>query len=117
MSLIGPRPDPTYAADQYEPWHTARLNVHPGITGLWQVSGKNRTTFKQMIRLDIAYSRRMSPWLDLQIALKTLPAIVGQVRDSVSSRREGVQAPSSRLGALAASRARTIGPAAPPLQF
>jgi len=87
MSLIGPRPDPIYAADQYQPWHTGRLDVLPGLTGLWQVNGKNRTTFKHMIRLDIAYSRRMSPWLDLEISLKTLPAIIGQVRDSVSSRR------------------------------
>lgn len=96
MSLIGPRPDPIYAADQYHPWHAARLNVLPGITGLWQVNGKNRTTFKQMIRLDIAYSRQLSPWLDLTIALKTLPAVVGLVRDGVSSRREGVQAAPSR---------------------
>lgn len=92
MSLIGPRPDPIYAAAQYQPWHAARLNVRPGISGLWQVSGKNRTTFKQMIRLDIAYARRLSPWLDLKIMLQTLPAIVGQVKDSVSGRRESVQA-------------------------
>jgi lipopolysaccharide/colanic/teichoic acid biosynthesis glycosyltransferase len=96
MSLIGPRPDPIYAVGQYQPWHAARVNVLPGITGLWQVSGKNRTTFKQMIRLDIAYSRQLSPFLDLKIALKTLPAIVALVRDSVSSRREGVRAAPSR---------------------
>ncbi len=96
MSLIGPRPDPVYAADHYQPWHTARLDVLPGITGLWQVSGKNRTTFKQMIRLDVAYARRLSLWLDLKIMLKTLPAIVGQVRDTVCGAQEGVQAPPSR---------------------
>ncbi len=95
MSVIGPRPDPVYAADQYQPWHAARLDVLPGVTGLWQVSGKNRTTFKQMIRLDIAYARRLSPWLDLKILLKTPLAIVGQIRDGVGSGRESVQKPSS----------------------
>lgn len=96
MSMIGPRPEPIYAAEQYQPWHAARLNVLPGITGLWQVSGKNRTTFKQMIRLDIAYTRQLSPWLDLKIALKTLPAVAGLVRDGMISRRAGVRVAPSR---------------------
>ena len=52
-----------------------RFDAVPGLTGLWQVSGKNRTTFNQMVRLDIEYSERASLWLDLKIILKTLPAL------------------------------------------
>lgn len=87
MSLVGPRPDPVYAVQQYPPWYRARLDVLPGITGLWQVNGKNRTTFKEMIRLDIAYTRQQSLWLDARIVLRTVPAIIDQVTDR-SSKRE-----------------------------
>jgi lipopolysaccharide/colanic/teichoic acid biosynthesis glycosyltransferase len=86
MSLIGPRPDPVYAAQLYQPWHAERLHVRPGITGLWQVSGKNTTTFEEMVRLDIAYIRQQSLWLDLKIALLTIPAILKQVKDFWSHR-------------------------------
>jgi lipopolysaccharide/colanic/teichoic acid biosynthesis glycosyltransferase len=86
MSLIGPRPDPVYAAQLYQPWHAERLHVRPGITGLWQVSGKNTTTFEEMVWLDIAYIRQQSLWLDLKIALLTIPAIVKQVKDFWSHR-------------------------------
>ena len=54
----------------------------PGLTGLWQVSGKNRTTFNEMVDLDIQYSRTQSPWLDLTILAKTVPAIMLQVNDT-----------------------------------
>jgi len=81
MSLIGPRPDPDYAAHQYGRWQRARLDVVPGITGLWQVSGKNRTTFSQMIRLDITYARKRSFWLDARILTLTPSAILHQVKD------------------------------------
>jgi lipopolysaccharide/colanic/teichoic acid biosynthesis glycosyltransferase len=81
MSLVGPRPCLPYEAKEYDQWHAERFDSMPGLTGLWQVSGKNRTTFKEMMRFDIRYSRRMSFWMELQILFKTFPAIVEQIRD------------------------------------
>lgn len=75
MSLVGPRPCIRYECEHYEPWHFGRFDALPGLTGLWQVSGKNRTTFDEMVCLDIQYARRQSFWLDLKIIFKTLPAI------------------------------------------
>lgn len=83
MSLVGPRPCIPYEADEYLRWHAERFSVLPGLTGLWQVSGKNRLTFEQMIRLDITYQNRMSPWLDLWIILLTIPTVLGLVLDAV----------------------------------
>jgi lipopolysaccharide/colanic/teichoic acid biosynthesis glycosyltransferase len=74
MSLVGPRPD-VVPFDQYDGWHRRRFDVLPGITGLWQVSGKNERTFVEMMCLDMAYVRRRSLWLDIRILLLTLPAI------------------------------------------
>jgi len=79
MSLVGPRPCLPYEAYEYHPWQMRRFDAVPGLTGLWQVSGKNRTTFKEMMRLDIGYARKRSFLLDLMIVLKTIPAIVVQV--------------------------------------
>jgi lipopolysaccharide/colanic/teichoic acid biosynthesis glycosyltransferase len=81
MSLVGPRPCIPYEAREYSPWQTRRFDTVPGLTGLWQVSGKNRTTFKEMMRLDIGYAKNRAFWLDVKIFLKTLPAIVRQVGD------------------------------------
>jgi exopolysaccharide production protein ExoY len=81
MSLVGPRPCLPYEAEKYLPWQRERFNAAPGLTGLWQVSGKNRTTFTRMIQLDIEYARRKSAWLDLKIIFKTIPALLVQVRD------------------------------------
>lgn len=81
MSLVGPRPCLPYEFELYEPWQRQRFDAVPGLTGLWQVSGKNRTTFDEMICLDIEYSRRLSLWLDLKIILKTIPALWGQYQD------------------------------------
>jgi lipopolysaccharide/colanic/teichoic acid biosynthesis glycosyltransferase len=81
MSLVGPRPCLPYEAEEYLQWHTRRFDTVPGMTGLWQVSGKNHTTFKEMIRLDIRYSRKISPWLDAKIVLLTGPAILGMVSE------------------------------------
>ena len=81
MSLVGPRPDVFYAAEKYETWHHARFNSIPGLTGLWQVSGKNRTTYREMMRFDIVYEKQRSLWLDLKILLLTLPAIIIQIKD------------------------------------
>jgi lipopolysaccharide/colanic/teichoic acid biosynthesis glycosyltransferase len=75
MSIVGPRPCLPYEYELYGPWERRRFDAAPGLTGLWQVSGKNRTTFKQMISLDIEYSERQSLWLDLSIILKTFPAL------------------------------------------
>ncbi len=81
MSLVGPRPCILYECEAYEAWHFGRFDAAPGLTGLWQVSGKNRTTFEEMVRFDIEYSRRLSLSLDLWIILKTVPAIWGQYCD------------------------------------
>lgn len=75
MSLIGPRPEVLQLQD-YEPWQLRRFEVLPGISGLWQVSGKNRLTFKQMIKLDIEYVDRLSFQLDMWILRKTFWVIV-----------------------------------------
>ena len=87
MSLVGPRPCIPYEYEAYLPWQRRRFDAVPGLTGLWQVSGKNRTTFNEMIQLDIAYSERMSLWLDLQIILRTLPALWRQCLDSRAHKR------------------------------
>ncbi len=81
MSLVGPRPCVPYEFENYAPRHRKRFDAAPGLTGLWQVSGKNRTTFEQMINLDIEYARTQSLVLDLKIILKTIPAIVSQTKD------------------------------------
>lgn len=74
MSLVGPRPD-VVPFNEYVAWHRRRFDVLPGITGLWQVCGKNRTTFSTMMRLDLAYVRRRSLALDVTILLLTIPAL------------------------------------------
>ena len=76
MSLVGPRPPLAYEFDQYEHWQFHRLQVRPGITGLWQVSGRNRLTYRQMCELDLVYIRAWSLWLDLRILLKTIPVVL-----------------------------------------
>lgn len=82
MSLVGPRPCIPYEAEEYLRWHTNRFDILPGMTGLWQVSGKNRLSFEQMIRLDIAYTRKMSLLLDLKILLQTLPTVLGLILEA-----------------------------------
>jgi lipopolysaccharide/colanic/teichoic acid biosynthesis glycosyltransferase len=82
MSLVGPRPCIPYEFEGYEAWQRRRFDAVPGLTGLWQVSGKNRTTFNQMIQLDIKYSKRANLWLDLKIILKTVPALMIQCYDT-----------------------------------
>lgn len=82
MSLIGPRPCIPYEYAQYSTAQRERFNAVPGLTGLWQVSGKNRTTFDEMIRLDVQYTHRKSLSLDLQIILRTVPALIVQIMDT-----------------------------------
>ena len=74
MSLVGPRPT-SFEPTTYSLWHTRRLEVTPGITGLWQLKGRNLTTFDERLRLDIEYIEHRSFWLDLKILLKTVPAV------------------------------------------
>jgi len=81
MSLVGPRPCLSYEAEQYLPWQRERFNAVPGLTGLWQVNGKNRTTFTRMMQLDIEYARNKSLWLDLKVLFKTVPALLVQIGD------------------------------------
>ena len=77
MSLVGPRPPLWYELRQYKPWHRHRvLEAKPGITGLWQVTGRSRTTFDEMVRLDLRYARGRSLWADIKILLATPAAVI-----------------------------------------
>jgi lipopolysaccharide/colanic/teichoic acid biosynthesis glycosyltransferase len=77
MSLVGPRPPLAYEVQQYKPWHYRRVvEAKPGITGLWQVTGRSRTTFDDMVRLDLRYARTYSVWTDVKILLATPRAVI-----------------------------------------
>ena len=77
MSLVGPRPAIAYEFRAYEAWHRRRvLEIKPGITGLWQVTGRSRTRFDDMVRLDLKYARAWSIWLDLKILAQTPAAVI-----------------------------------------
>jgi lipopolysaccharide/colanic/teichoic acid biosynthesis glycosyltransferase len=77
MSLVGPRPPVPYEVESYDFWHRRRvLEAKPGITGLWQVKGRSRVKFDDMVRLDLEYARTWSPWLDVKIMLQTPGAMV-----------------------------------------
>jgi lipopolysaccharide/colanic/teichoic acid biosynthesis glycosyltransferase len=77
MSLVGPRPPVPYEVEAYDVWHRRRLlEAKPGITGLWQVSGRSRVTFDDMVRLDLRYARNWSPWMDVKILARTPAAMV-----------------------------------------
>ena len=76
MSLVGPRPLPLRDYRQLEAWHRKRYNVLPGITGLWQISGRSNLTFDDLVRLDFYYIENWSIWLDISILVKTLPAVL-----------------------------------------
>ncbi len=77
MSLVGPRPPIAYEVEAYAIWHRRRLlEAKPGITGLWQVHGRSRVGFDDMVRLDLRYARHCSPWLDLKILLQTPKAVI-----------------------------------------
>jgi lipopolysaccharide/colanic/teichoic acid biosynthesis glycosyltransferase len=77
MSLVGPRPPIPYELEKYDPWHRRRvLEVKPGITGLWQVTGRSSTTFDEMVRIDLHYATNWSLWFDVKILLKTTWVVV-----------------------------------------
>jgi exopolysaccharide biosynthesis polyprenyl glycosylphosphotransferase len=75
MSLVGPRPPLPYEVENYNPWHLKRIKVKPGITGLWQVDGRSRTSFDDMVRMDLRYIQNWSLWRDAQILIKTVRAV------------------------------------------
>lgn len=82
MSLVGPRPCLPGEFERYEEWQQQRVNAPPGVTGYWQVNGKNKTTFQEMITMDLFYARNMSIWIDLQIMIKTVPVLVQETLEA-----------------------------------
>lgn len=94
MSLVGPRPCVPYEAAELLQWHAQRFDVVPGLTGLWQVSGKNKLSLQEMIRLDISYAANMSPFLDLKILALTVPAIFRMFGESIGRKIRGRSAAS-----------------------
>jgi lipopolysaccharide/colanic/teichoic acid biosynthesis glycosyltransferase len=99
MSLVGPRPCIPYEAEEYQRWHTHRFDILPGMTGLWQVSGKNKLSFVEMIRFDIAYANKLSPLLDLKILILTVPTVIALVFEA-SMNRFGKKGRSPRANLL-----------------
>jgi lipopolysaccharide/colanic/teichoic acid biosynthesis glycosyltransferase len=97
MSLVGPRPCVPYEYDKYLPWQKERFDVLPGLTGLWQVSGKNNTTFEEMMHLDIRYARNSSLWLDLKIIFKTIPALTIQMIETRARRKAAGRAAQAKM--------------------
>ena len=87
MSLVGPRPCLPYEYEKYLPWQKERFGTLPGLTGLWQVSGKNKTTFLEMIQLDIKYAKNKTLWWDLKIIMMTVPALLIQMLETRMSRK------------------------------
>jgi lipopolysaccharide/colanic/teichoic acid biosynthesis glycosyltransferase len=78
MSLVGPRPLPVRDFERLDDLHKKRYLVLPGMTGLWQVSGRSELTFDDLVRLDFYYIESWSIWLDLSILLRTVPAVIGR---------------------------------------
>ena len=76
MSLVGPRPLPIRDHRLLEDWHKARYGVLPGMTGLWQISGRSGLTFDDLVRLDFTYLENWSIWLDITVIAKTIPAVL-----------------------------------------
>lgn len=78
MSLIGPRPAIPYELEHYEEWHKRRLTVKPGMTGIWQVSGRSSVSFNDMVLMDLFYIDNQTLWFDIVLILKTLPAVISK---------------------------------------
>lgn len=116
MSLVGPRPCLPCEFNHYELWQQKRVNAPPGLTGYWQVNGKNKTTFNQMIFMDLFYIDKMSIWFDLRVILKTVPVLAFEtvealkryrsrrISRSVSGIPQSLAAISSPNGSLQSSR-------------
>ncbi len=91
MSLVGPRPCTPREFVSYQEWQRERVSIAPGLTGYWQVHGKNKTTFNEMIDMDLFYGKNMSLALDLSIILKTIPALIDQA--AAPSGKAGTRVP------------------------
>lgn len=78
MALVGPRPVIAYEVDLYPPSYLGRFSVKPGLTGLWQVSGRNQRTYHEMVQFDLEYAQKRSLALDLKILIKTIPVVLGR---------------------------------------
>ena len=76
MSLVGPRPLPCHESDACRGWHRRRVEVTPGLTCIWQISGRSRVTFAEWVRMDVRYMQSCSPWRDFVLLLKTVPAVL-----------------------------------------
>jgi len=98
MSLVGPRPCLPYEYDRYLPWQKERFSALPGLTGLWQVSGKNKTTFMKMIQLDIQYAKNKTLWQDLRIMLMTVPALAIQLIETRLVKKSSPRQVTSKTG-------------------
>jgi len=103
MSLVGPRPCIPYEYEQFSAEQRKRFNTAPGLTGLWQVSGKNKTTFERMVQLDIDYIERRSLWLDLKIIVLTLPTLALQIVETRRARATQWPSGAAELPATAAA--------------
>src|SRR4029077_12365718 len=90
--LVGPRPCTPHEFGRYQKWQQARVDAPPGLTGYWQVNGKNKTTFTEMIDMDIHYTKKMSLGLDLAILVKTFPALMDQVVETRTRPRAAARA-------------------------
>lgn len=93
MSLVGPRPSTPFEFERFKGWQQGRVNALPGLTGYWQVNGKNKTTFTAMVQMDIWYTKNLSPLLDLAIMFKTVPAIMVQLLEARTPVRISVDRP------------------------
>jgi lipopolysaccharide/colanic/teichoic acid biosynthesis glycosyltransferase len=102
MSLVGPRPSLPYEYEKYLERHRERCATLPGLTGLWQTNGKNKTTFEEMIDLDVHYAKHKSLWMDLRIMAMTIPALIEQASDVRLARKKSLR---SSVGPLRARRA------------
>ena len=112
MSLVGPRPSTAYEYELFQPQHRQRCETLPGLTGLWQVKGKNRTTFEKMMELDLTYVKTKSFFLDVKILASTPPAILLQVWDVRAARKAAAKAPPRQIMARSVPPGAQRGPVA-----
>jgi lipopolysaccharide/colanic/teichoic acid biosynthesis glycosyltransferase len=108
MSLVGPRPCTVSEFQRYRACQRERFNAPPGLTGYWQVNGKNKTTFTEMIAMDVFYTKHMTIWVDLLILLKTFPAILAQTLESGAVRGSTHVTIAENGSVLSGERSRSI---------
>ena len=106
MSLVGPRPCLPYEFEQYRPWQKERFETVPGLTGLWQVSGKNKTTFVEMVQLDIIYAKHKTLWWDFKIIAMTIPVLLFQMLETRRSRNASPRTVHPKLVTLTVRQSR-----------